>query len=151
MTTSHPTWRLSRAQISDAAPLTALMLSSQAYTGEYRAILKDYTITPRQIKRDLIYLARGDEDLAGFYSLRVYPEAELDLMFVADKIQGFGLGYKLFEHMREQARALGIRVVKIVSHPPACEFYRRMGAKLVGNRKPSGSVSWERPILLIEP
>lgn len=151
MTASQPTWRLSRAQNSDAGPLTTLMLSSKAYTGQYGAILQDYTITPPQIERDLIYLARVDEDLAGFYSLQVYPEPELDLMFVADNLQGFGLGYELFEHMRQQARNLAIEAVKIVSHPPACEFYQRMGAKVVGMKKPSGCVTWERPILLIQP
>jgi len=139
-----------RASAADAPALTDLMQASSAYQGEYARILDGYRVTPEQISRDLIFLAEESGRLLGFYSLMLGEEPELDLMFVADNTQGLGLGRQLFEHMRVEARERGIPVVKIVSHPPSVDFYRRMGAELIGAKPPSGTrVTWERPVLTL--
>lgn len=109
-------------------------------------MLKGYNITDRQLHEDKVFVACEGGELAGFYSLVVDPP-ELDLMFVADAYQGRGVGRMLFLHMTDTARELGIDHVKIVSHPPAEEFYRRMGARPVGVSPPKGRVSWARPTL----
>jgi hypothetical protein len=49
--------------------------------------------------------------------------------------------------MRGIARAHGVTSVKVVSHPPAADFYRRIGAIDVGYAYPMGRVTWVRPIL----
>jgi GNAT superfamily N-acetyltransferase len=136
-----------RAHGSDSAALTALMLASSAYSGGYAAILRNYAVTPDQIGRDLIYLAEAGGRIVGFYSLTVGDEPELDLMFVADDMQGTGLGRRLFAHLRKQAQARGIQAVRIVSHPPAVAFYERMGAVRIGESPPEGKASWARPVL----
>ena len=136
-----------KAIASDAPALTALMHASAAYQGHYAAILDGYAVTPAQIARDLVFLAHERDDLWGFYSLTLLPEPELDLMFVADEAQGTGLGRWLIQHLRTIATARGIAAIRIVSHPPAEGFYRRMGAERIGPQPPSGRVSWERPIL----
>jgi hypothetical protein len=47
-----------------------------------------------------------------------------------------------------QAREAGLTDVRVVSHPPAEEFYRRLGAERVGTVAPSPpKVAWERPEL----
>lgn len=139
-----------RALAVDAPALTDLMHASSAYEGEYARILEDYRVTKEQIGRDLIYLAEDRGRLVGFYGLTPGEEPELDLMFVADDMQGTGLGRQLFEHMRGEARERGIAAVRIVSHPPSVGFYRRMGAELIGTKPPSPPrVTWERPMLAL--
>jgi GNAT superfamily N-acetyltransferase len=140
------------ATAADAAALTALMHASTAYQGPYAAILEGYAIDAAQIGRDQIHVAEGGDGLLGFYSLAIdTDEAELDLMFTADAAQGRGVGRRLFEHMRTLAGSLGASRVRIVAHPPAEGFYRRMGARVVGEQAPRGRVGWTRPVLMLDP
>ena len=138
-----------RATAADLLALDALMRSVGAYHGDYAPMLDGYVMTPEQLERDLFYVAEADGRPLGFYSLVIEGEPELDLMFVADSTQGTGLGARLFQHMADQARALGIDAVKIVSNPPAEGFYRRMGAERVGTKRPKGRVTWTQPILYL--
>ena len=132
----------------DCAQLTELMHASSAYRGDYAAILHGYAVTPAQVEADLVFVAEQDGRILGFYSLRGVPAApELDLLFVRDEAQGRCLGARLLDHLRGQARALGIARIAIVAHPPAEAFYLRMGAERVGTRPPTGRVSWSRPLL----
>lgn len=123
------------------------MKSVRAYQGVYGAILDGYALGDTQLHRDQIFLAESGGEIRGFYSLITEGEPELDLMFVADAAQGTGLGKILFDHMRETAQSRGIASVLIVSHPPSVGFYERMGAIRIGMKPPSGSATWERPIL----
>jgi GNAT superfamily N-acetyltransferase len=123
------------------------MRASSGYVGEYSRILEGYEVAPGQIARDLVFLAESEGRILGFYSLTLGEAPELDLMFVADSAQGSGLGRRLFEHMRGEAAALGIAAVRIVAHPPAADFYRRMGAVDVGVDPPHGKATWQRPVL----
>jgi GNAT superfamily N-acetyltransferase len=138
-----------RANAADAPALTALTQASGAYRGEHRAILEGLEISAEQVARDECHLVEDDHGgIVGYYSLIVSGEdAELDLMFVADHVQGGGLGALLFRHMASVAKARGARRVRIVSHPPAEAFYLRMGAQRVGLKPPDGRVDWARPVL----
>jgi hypothetical protein len=51
--------------------------------------------------------------------------------------------------MREQARSRGVPAIRIVSHPPSVDFYRNMGATLIGAKAPTPTAHWERPILTL--
>lgn len=138
-----------RASASDLAAVDAVMRGVSAYQGDYAPMLAGYSLSPEQFERDLFYLAEADGRVLGFYSLITEGEPELDLMFVDETTQGTGLGARLFEHMADQARALGIDAVKIIANPPAEGFYRRMGAERIGTRRPKGRVTWEQPILYL--
>lgn len=141
-----------RAVAADAQALTDLTQSSSAYAGEYRAILEGLAISPALVERDLYYLVEDDHGgTIGYYSLIAHDDglAELDLLFVADHAQGGGLGALLFRHMVVVAREHGFDRVRIVSHPPAEEFYLLMGARRVGTQPARGRVTWERPVLEI--
>lgn len=140
---------LRRAVAADIPALEALMRASAAYQGEYAPMLQGYSLSAEQIARDHFVLAEAEGVVLGFYSLVIEGEPELDLMFVADATQGTGLGARLFAHMAETARALGIDAVKIVSNPPAEGFYRRMGAERIGTRRPKGRATWCQPILYL--
>lgn len=136
-----------RADAADLPALNRLMAGSAAYRGRYRAMLDGYAISALQVTRDQIHLAEVNGTAAGFYSLITDPVPELDLMFVGDDSQGTGIGGLLFAHMRDLAASLGIAAVRIVSHPPAEGFYRRMGAVRLGTRPPTGRAAWPRPVL----
>lgn len=138
-----------RATAADHAALNAIVQTSSAYDGVYRAMLDGYEVTQAQVTQEETWLAE-DGDALGFYSLLIEPQPELDLMFVADAAQGRGVGKLLFNHMHALAKARGVTSVKIVSHPPALNFYRRMGAIEVGLAFPVGNVTWMRPVLMLQ-
>ena len=137
------------AERDDAAILTALMHGASAYRGHYATILQGYEVRQAQLDEDVLYVAEVRGEILGFYSLTLGDEPELDLLFVADRAQGMGLGATLFHHMAEQARQHGIATVKIISHPPSLGFYERMGARRIGTKPPTAKAGWERPILVL--
>lgn len=143
------TLHIRRATVADLPAINALVQASSAYQGEYRAMIAPYVVTATQAQRDEMHLGLDPLGLAGFYSLTLGDEPELDLMFVADRVQGTGFGRILFTHLRATARRLGLPRIKIVSHPPSVGFYRRMGAIETGVKPPAGRVTWPRPILML--
>lgn len=142
--------RVVPADASRAGVLTALMRDCSAYRGEYASILDGYEVTAAYLDSHPAFLAEAAGVVLGFYSLLLRPP-ELDLLFVADAAQGTGVGAALVAHMLDQARARGIAAVRVVSHPPAEGFYRRMGARRIGvvpARPPR--ITWERPELVFD-
>jgi GNAT superfamily N-acetyltransferase len=136
-----------RATADQAAALTDLMHASSAYQGDYASILDGYAVTPSYIDANPTFTAVVHGEVLGFYALLADPP-ELDILFVADSAQGLGIGGRLVAHMLGQARARGIRSVRVVSHPPALPFYVRMGARRTGTIPPKPpKVGWERPEL----
>jgi GNAT superfamily N-acetyltransferase len=149
---THPAGMLiRRANQCDRHRLTELMHSSSAYRGKYAAILAGYEISNEQIENDLMYVAEYRQQLMGFFSLANLPSnPELDLMFVSDHAQGKGIGRLLFDHLRTVARDHGVTRIHIVAHPPAEQFYLRMGASRIGTKEAGGKVSWARPVLSLD-
>jgi GNAT superfamily N-acetyltransferase len=140
-----------RANQGDRHRLTELMHSSSAYRGKYAAILAGYEISNEQVENDLMYVAEHRHQLMGFFSLtNLRNNPELDLMFVSDHAQGKGVGRLLFDHMLTVAGENGITRIHIVAHPPAEQFYLRMGASRSGTKEAAGRVSWARPVLSLE-
>ncbi|TJZ50406.1 GNAT family N-acetyltransferase [Streptomyces piniterrae] len=107
-----------------------------------------YRVGPDYIETHRVFVAVDEADDGrplGFYSLIVEPP-ELDLMFVADHAQGLGIGRRLIEHLRGEARHVGLGSVRVVAHPPAEGFYRSVGARLIGTVPANPpAVMWDRP------
>lgn len=137
-----------RAVEQDAVRLTALVQGSGAYRGKYSSIISGYRVTADYVARHRVFVAvAATGRVLGFYALVLDPP-ELDLIFVADDAQGLGIGRLLAEHMIGEAGKAGLSDVRVVSHPPAEKFYRRLGAERVGTVPPSPpNVVWERPEL----
>ncbi|MFE1437314.1 GNAT family N-acetyltransferase [Streptomyces sp. NPDC058739] len=138
-----------RAVARDAKRLTRLVRGSGAYEGKYASAVAGYRIGPDYIEAHRTFVAvDADEQegrLLGFYALVLTPP-ELDLLFVADDVQKAGIGRLLVGHMRSEARAAGIDTLKVVSHPPAEDFYHRVGALRTGTVFASPpAVPWDRP------
>lgn len=149
MTLGQAAFNFRRASVDDLPAINALIQASSAYGGKYRAMVASYAVGPAQVARDHIYLAEDASGTVGFYSLKLAPAPELDLMFVADHAQGKGVGRALLAHLKGTARRLGVREIRIVSHPPSVGFYKRMGAVEAGVIPPSGHVTWPRPLLTL--
>lgn len=137
-----------RAFARDAEHLTALIQASGAYRGSYASIISGYRVTPEYIDRHQVFTAADAAGRPlGFYALILDPP-ELDLAFVADDAQGQGIGRHLVEHMIHQAGEAGLAAVRVVAHPAAEDFYRRLGAVRVGTVAPTPpKITWERPEL----
>ncbi|MGH8876911.1 MAG: GNAT family N-acetyltransferase [Stackebrandtia sp.] len=140
--------RITAATGDDADRLTALIHASAAYSGDYASIIDGYRVTADYIGRHRVFTARDPAGrLVGFYALVLDPP-ELDLAFVADDAQGLGVGRRLIEHMIGEARDAGLPEVRVVSHPPAEHFYRRLGAEPAGTVPPNPpKIPWPRPDL----
>ncbi len=87
------------------------------------------------------YAAELDGMILGFYALEPLGNKnfELDALFVEPRSIGVGVGRTLMQHAVEQVRALGGVTIQIVSDPYAESFYRKAGARRIGER-PSGSI-----------
>lgn len=138
-----------RAVARDAKRLTRLVRGSGAYAGQYAAAVAGYRVGPDYIEAHRVFVAVGAEEdggrVLGFYSLVLAPP-ELDLLFVADEAQGRGIGRLLVAHMRSEARAARLDRVRVVSHVPAEDFYRRVGAVRTGTVPANPpAVPWDRP------
>ncbi|MER5772108.1 GNAT family N-acetyltransferase [Streptomyces sp. NPDC001985] len=142
--------RIRPATARDAKRLTALVRRSSAYEGHFAAMVAGYRVGPDYIETHAVHAAvDGTDTVLGFYSLVIDPP-ELDLMFVADRAQGLGIGRRLIEHMTGEARRAGIDAVRIVSHPPSEGFYRSVGAERTGTRPANPpAVTWDRPELVL--
>ncbi|WLW57540.1 GNAT family N-acetyltransferase [Streptomyces sp. YU58] len=138
-----------RAVARDAKRLTRLVRGSGAYQGEYAAAVEGYRVGPDYIEAHRAFVAVDADEhggrILGFYSLVLAPP-ELDLLFVADEVQGRGIGRQLIAHMRSEARAAGLDRLKVVSHVPAEDFYHRVGAVRTGTAFANPpAVPWDRP------
>jgi ribosomal protein S18 acetylase RimI-like enzyme len=91
------------------------------------------TVTPDFIERHEVYAAlRGDEVL-GFYALAGDGDKlELEHLWVAPEHIGGGIGRALLSHAISRAAARQATALEIAADPNAEGFYRRMGARRVG-------------------
>jgi GNAT superfamily N-acetyltransferase len=140
---------------TDAPAMTQLVHNSAAYGGIYRPVILTEFISADYIRQHTARLAEDGNQLAGFYTLLTPGrgsggEGELDFMFVADHLQGQGVGRMLINDLHHCASGLGLTRIQIVSHPPAEAFYQAIGARRVGSIPPRGAVTWTRPLLVLD-
>ncbi|PZF84335.1 GNAT family N-acetyltransferase [Jiangella anatolica] len=143
------------ATIAETDALTTMVRTSAAYSGEYRTMVANQTIDAAYIERHVVRVAHGpDGELLGFATLQVPGrggpgEGEVDFMFVADGLQGRGIGRLLVDDLRREAAKLGLVRLHAVSHPPSAGFYRSCGFRDVGVIEPYGRIGWSRPHLIL--
>ncbi len=126
-----------RAKPADANALTRITFAAKRHWGypdrwveRWRETL---TISPEFVRRNEAYAAVVEGKLVGFYALVGKGcEIELEHLWVLPDFIGTGIGRALFDHAVRRAAALGAEVVGIESDPNAEGFYRRMGARRVG-------------------
>lgn len=140
------------ARDEDAPVLTGIAQAAKRHWGYPEEWMQlwcdDLTLTPEVLAEQTVFCA-CDDSILGFYALstttlpntltEVAPEAasavteaDLEHMWVDPAHIGRGLGRRLLEHARQQARRQGARALRIVSDPNAEGFYRKAGARPVG-------------------
>lgn len=124
-----------RAVSADASILSDLALRSKSYW-DYdekfiEACKEGLTITTEYIAKNPVYLLEQDNEIKGFYCFVVAAE-KLDFLFVDPKYIGKGIGKKLWKHLIQTAKQLGLSKFTIDSDLNAEDFYKKMGAVRIG-------------------
>ena len=127
------------ASTEDAAALTLIAHDAKRYWGYPENWIKhwkdDLTITPEFISANEVYVAgaAGPGEIDGFYAIVMRGEtAELEHMWVKPECIGSGIGKELLMHAMETAAFLNAAALEISSDPNAEGFYKRMGARRIG-------------------
>jgi GNAT superfamily N-acetyltransferase len=145
-----------RAKPGDADALTRITFAAKRHWGypdrwieRWRETL---TISPEFVRLNETYAAAVEGKPVGFYALvGEGREIELEHLWVLPEFIGTGIGRALFDHAVRKAASLGVQVVRIESDPNAEGFYRRMGARRVGEISyPMDGQKRTLPILVVE-
>jgi GNAT superfamily N-acetyltransferase len=145
-----------RATPGDAEALTRIAFAAKRYWGYPERWMERWqeslTITSDFIRRNEVYAATLDKKIVGFYALAGRGRRiELEHLWVTPEQIGTGVGRTLFEHAVRRAASLGAEVLRIEADPNAEGFYRRMGARRVGET--SYPIDGQRrvlPLLVVE-
>ena len=126
-----------RSLPEDAERLTTIALEAKRHWGYPEHWIKhwesDLTISSDFIRDNHVYVAEENGEIRGFYALCVADDkAELEHMWVTPAVIGTGVGKELFLDAMERAAKLDLSSVEISSDPNAVGFYRRMGARQIG-------------------
>jgi GNAT superfamily N-acetyltransferase len=127
-----------RAKPDEAHILTGVAMRSKAFWGYDDAFMDacraSLTVTRKKITDHHVYLALEGPNYVGFFCLVANGDkGVLDDMFVSPPYIGHGCGRFLWDHMKSQARALGIGEITIDADPNAEGFYLKMGAVRIGD------------------
>ncbi len=126
-----------KARPGDAEALTRISFAAKRYWGYPERWIERWkealTITPDFVRRNEVYAAIVEGQMVGFYALGGEGrKMELEHLWVLPERMGAGVGRALFDHAVRAAASLGADVVGIEADPNAEGFYRRMGARRVG-------------------
>ena len=126
-----------RAEPDGADALTRIAFAAKSYWGYPERWIEQWqeslTITPEFISDNEVYGAVFEEEIGGFYALvERSREVELEHLWVSPEHIGTGIGRALLDHAVRRAAALGATTLSIEADPNAEGFYRRMGARRVG-------------------
>lgn len=129
--------KIRRAIASDAAILTEIAFAAKRHWGYPERWIQSWkevlTIRAEYIRGHEIYIATREEEVVGFYALVTESRrGMLEHLWVNPSAMSQGIGRSLFEHAVRQAKALGITAIEIESDPNAEKFYKRMGARRIG-------------------
>jgi GNAT superfamily N-acetyltransferase len=135
------------ARADEAGRLTDVCKRAKAHWGydaDFMAASADaLTITPAMIARGRVLVAESAQGevlgVATAVPLEAKGTFDLGHMFVEPRAIGTGVGRKLFLAIVALIAAEGAKKLVILADPNAEAFYRRMGAKRVGDA-PSESI-----------
>jgi predicted N-acetyltransferase YhbS len=143
------------ARTEEAGVLSEVCRRAKAHWGYDAAFMAAsadaLTITPQMIARARVLVAENAQQeilgVATVEPLAAKGAFDLGHMFVEPGTMGAGVGRKLFEAIVALIAAEGATRLLILADPFAEEFYRRVGAKRVGDA-PSESIPGRRLPLL---
>jgi len=128
---------IEKAQPEQHETLTRIAQAAKRHWGYPEAWIEAWNdglvITPAFIAANQVHVARDGEEIVGFYALiGSGSQVILEHMWVLPTRIGHGVGKRLFRHAVEQAARLNATTMQIESDPNAEGFYKRMGARRIG-------------------
>ena len=139
--------------LHEAERLTEIAHAANRHWGYPETLMRlwvnDLTISNAAIESGFTFCAVLESDIIGFYVLsHEGPEFELDHLWIDTAHMKRGYGAQLFAHALDTIRSHGGTSLRIASDPNAEPFYRRMGARLIGQETsiPAGRTI---PVLII--
>lgn len=135
----HSRFTIRRALPQEADTLTKVAWRSKAYHGyspEFMAAVMSILVVPAErIVAQSVYVAEDTQGIAGFYELLTTDDPTrgwLESLFVEPRAIGQGCGRLLWQHALDVARTTGYTWIELESDPNAENFYRKMGAYVIG-------------------
>ncbi len=132
--------KIRRAKPEDAEKLSEIAFAAKSYWKYPEKWLElwkdDLTITLQNIAENEVYEMTENDEIVGFYVLIIKDNsAQLEHLWIKPENIGAGIGRKLFAHALKKAVSLRAEKIYIASDPHAEGFYKKMGAKRIGNFK----------------
>lgn len=129
--------QITRAVPTDAAELTRIAHAAKRHWGYPEEWITCWaaalTVTPEFLIAQPAVVARVDERPVGFAALTgLGRQLRLEHLWVLPEYMGRGIGRALFQEIAGVGQAAGWSSLQIVSDPHAEGFYRRLGARRVG-------------------
>jgi len=126
------------AKPDEAAQLTQIAFAAKRYWGYPEAYISlwqnDLTISPEFIEKNNVFVFIQMDRIMGFCALSKGGSVrELEHFWIDPKYIGKGIGRELFRHVRETLKAVKAEKLRIVADPNALGFYKKMGAKQIGD------------------
>ncbi len=141
----HITIRRVEPDADECRLLSNLAIRSKAYWNYNEEFLNacrdELTVRPEFVQDNPTFVIECDGRITGFYSIgqvldkRDDNRCELDYLFVEPKWIGKGLGRRLIEHAKVEARRIGYDLLEIQGDPNAEPFYLAVGAEKIGKRE----------------
>lgn len=134
---SPPALTIRRALVADAMALTAIAVSAKRFWGYPERWIAQWqselTVTPAYIGRHDVFVGEVDGRAVGFYALERQDAGwRLEHLWVDPPHARRGVGRQLFEHAVRRAHRVVPAPIEIIADPFAESFYRKMGARRVG-------------------
>lgn len=146
------TWKIEKAQPSDAPVLTELTRESKAYwaySEDQLLLWKDeLSVRPEYIQENGVYVLWESGLAQAYYSYKENTQAwvYLDNLFVHPRAMGKGIGKALLLDFEARVQNLAYSLVKLEADPHAETFYQRFLYQTV-NRKESSIPGRYLPIM----
>ena len=132
-----------KAKPSEDNLLSDLAFKSKSHWGYDEAFMRlckaELTITPEMILNDIAFVINSNEEITGFYMMKLSHDPELTYLFIHPAHIGNGYGAMLLQHAKEQAALAGINSFKVQSDPFAESFYKKYGGEVI-NKSESQSI-----------
>ena len=152
---------VTHGQVQVAVPdererLGELAYRSKAYWGYPESFMtacrEELAVDDTAIRAQRVFVWEVKGRILGFYSLEDLADGGVELghLFVEPECIGAGVGRRLLEHARGQARQLGFERLVIQGDPNAGAFYVRCGAVRVGERASASIAGRTLPVFEIE-
>jgi len=88
-------------------------------------------------------LAFLDEELVGYAALHIHSQelAEIRSLIVSPKVRGLGIGSKIVEFCKKEAKELGVKEILVLTY--IADFFKKLGFKEIEKEKIPNHKIWQ--------